>query len=780
MPALHGLRPFARTALAALLVLGAWWLAFPRASMPPVSPLGDQLVYSAVDPAPLVLLEPVLHAPWLGETQAWGRLLAVLAAAVGATGVAIFAGAGTLATLFVVAALFVDASFGAALSHVSGLAVAVGLVWLAAGAAFDEHQRVSPARPWFNPLAAILLWGAAVWWDWIAIVTWPIVFAALRRTPRRPARGVWTAASLAVGGVAFAAHFHWMADIARTHAFAPDTILTVWETLAVAFDSRPWMPAGSYVAADLTTGVSYLGVGLAALGLAFAGIERWWRRAVTLSAVLMAAVIAGWPEWQAEALRFGAWALTPLGAVGLTWLSQQVAREGLAGLATMAIGTVLVAETVVMGARPLMGRDARGFRDALERALDAALDEPVVIVAEDTRLDSAVTAWAAHRQGTRRTVQEGRVVSAAFGEGRTVLAGPVGRRQLELAGFVFERRFTIADPLPFVMSAAVSAFRCTSVRSDRWSQLPGLEYTGRLGIELPAAIDGELQIIVGDTLPLRLRVESADGGAVPTVSESLLSGPGVGAPPPDYWFDGGLPEDGPHVISRLHLPMHPTRASLVALQLGRRAPRVIARLSGVDDEARGRICAAPIGRETLFADTDTERISVNDAHVFGRGWYGVQHRGGTAFRWADADAVMLLPSAATTDVEVSIDADADTDDRAADAAEGDTRAADADTKAVDAADGADRTDERRGTTAGARPTGADAITLTLRVNGIDVGTRRMSAGERRYTWSVSARVWLAGTNELWWHTSRAVRPADTGGTDTRRLAIRVKAIEVSR
>lgn len=772
MPVLHALRPFARAALAALVVLAAWWLAYPRAAMPPVSPLGDQLVYSAVDPAPLVLLEPVLQAPWLGESPAWARLVAALVAAVGATGVAIFAGAGTLATLFVVAALFVDASFGAALSHVSGLAVAVGLVWLAAGAAFDEHQRASPARPWFNPLAAILLWGAAVWWDWIAIVTWPIVFAALRRTPRRPARGVWTAASLAVGGVAFAAHFHWMADIAGTHAFAPDTALTVWAALAVAFDSRPWMPAGSYVAADLTTGVSYLGVGLAAVGLAFAGIERWWRRAVTLSAVLMAAVMAGWPEWQAEVLSFGAWALTPLAAVGLTWLSQQVAREGLAGLAAMAIGTVLVAETIALGARPLMGRDARGFRDALERALDAVLDGPVVIVAEDTRLDSAVTAWAAHRQDTRRTVPQGRVVSAAFGEGRTVLAGPVGRRQLELAGFVFERRFTIADPLPFVMSAAVSAFRCTSVRSDRWSQLPGLEYTGRLGIELPAAIGGEMQIIVGDTLPLRLRVESADGGAVPTVAESLLSGPGMDAPPPDYWFDGGLPEDGPHVISRLHLPMHPTRASLVALQLGRRAPRVIARLFGVGDGARGRICAAPIGREPLLGgDTVTESISLGDAHVFGTGWYGLQREGTSMYRWADADAVALVPSTGRMDVEVALDAEGADAMRAAD----DAGAADGADNAGAADDADERSSVRRG-----RVQAGEMATLTLRVNGVDVGTREMGGGTRRYRWAVPAGVWLKGTNELWWHTSRAVRPADTGGTDTRRLALRVTGIAVSR
>ena len=81
----------------------------------------------------------------------------------------------------------------------------------------------------------------------------------------------------------------------------------------------------------------------------------------------------------------------------------------------------------------------------------------------------------------------------------------------------------------------------------------------------------------------------------------------------------------------------------------------------------------------------------------------------------------------------------------------------------------------------AAPAGAGReIRLTLRVNGIDVGAHAMAPGSRTYQWQVPARTWLAGTNELWWTTSRAVRPADSGGADTRSLALRVTGLALAR
>ena len=607
----QSLRPFAMAAMVAVVAVTVWALTAPRALMPPVSPLGEQPIYSVADSAALVLLEPVLHAPWLGTVTAPARWMVAFIVMLGASGVAIFAGAGLLATIFVALALVLDASFGAALTHASGLVVAIGLVWLASGAAFDEHQRVSADRPWFNPLSAILLWSLAVWWDWMAIVTWPIVLAALRRTPQRPARGAWTLASLVLGVAAFLAHFEWMAAEARALSLPPDVSLTWRDALMVAFDSRPRMPIGSYVSADLTMRLAYLVMALALVGLLFGDLARWWRRAIVMSGVLVLVVALGWSEWQAEMFRFAIWAVAPLAAVGLTWVSRQSARPAWAPAITCALGAVLLAETAVMGARPLAGQDARIFRDALESELEARTNgRRMVLVAEDTRVDSALASWASSEPGVMRVAQDGNAVADAVKSGSMVLAGPVARRHLELAGLLFDEVFAIAEPAAFTMSEATGTLQCATVRADRWSQLPGLEYTGRLGLQVPPQIGAEMQLIVGDALPLQLEVATADGRDVPVTTDALMAGPGSETPPADYWLDGGLPENGPRVIRRVHVPAYPARAELLSVRLGRRAPRVLARLIGYDGPARGRVCAAPGARTMLFAHDRREEAGV--------------------------------------------------------------------------------------------------------------------------------------------------------------------------
>ena len=209
----------------------------------------------------------------------------------GASGVAIFAGAGLLATVFVALSLVLDASFGAALTHAGGLVVAIGLVWLAAGAAFDEHQRVSADRPWFNPLAAILLWSLAVWWDWMAMVTWPIVAGRATTnaaTPGARQRGPWPRWSsapaafpraLRVDGRRGAGAVLCARCLPRRGA----------DALVVAFDSRPRMPIGSYVSADLTLRLAYLVMALMQWSpdCCFGDSARWWCRAIALSGGLV-------------------------------------------------------------------------------------------------------------------------------------------------------------------------------------------------------------------------------------------------------------------------------------------------------------------------------------------------------------------------------------------------------------------------------------------------------------------------------------------------------------
>ena len=219
-----------------------------------------------------------------------------------------------------------------------------------------------------------------------------------------------------------------------------------------------------------------------------------------------------------------------------------------------------------------------------------------------------------------RVAQDGNAVAEAVKSGSMVLAGPVARRHLELAGLLFDEVFAIAEPAAFTMSEATGTLQCATVRADRWSQLPGLEYTGRLGLQVPPQIGAEMQLIVGDALPLQLEVATADGRDVPVTTEALMAGPGSETPPADYWLDGGLPENGPRVIRRVHVPAYPARTELLSVRLGRRAPRVLARLIGYDGTARGRVCAAPGARTMLFAhDRREEAVSLERRR-------GIRHR----------------------------------------------------------------------------------------------------------------------------------------------------------
>jgi hypothetical protein len=735
MPAASRPGPFVRAGVVAVLALGLWGITASVRSMPPVSPLGPQPIYGSVDPPALVSLEPVLHAAWLGSAagvQAWAVALLVL---LGASGVAVFAGATTVSALCVLAALVLDASFSSALAHGAGLAMAVGLVWLAAGAAFDDRSRFFTRPVGFNPLAAMVLWVAAVWCDWIAVVTWPLVVAAFRRRPDQSGQA-WIIASLVLGAIAFAAHFAWMAETANAITAAVTPPVTWRDAFRVAFDARPRMPVGSFAAPELTTRLGYLLMVLSAVGLAFGAPGRWWRRAVLLSGALAVTVGLVWSEWQAEVFRFSTWALAPLSAAGLTWVAARGRRPL---LTTCLLGAVALTETIVNGSRPADGLDARGFRNALSDALDArARAGPLLLVAEDTRIDSALVPWMAPQAPhVLRAPQDGAAVARARDGGRQVLAGPVGRRHLELAGVTFLDGIAIHDQIPFELSEVQGTFRCATVRTDRWSQLPGVEYTGRLGIELPGRLGGEIQLVIGDALALPLRASTPDGRPVPLRMDALMSGPGAAAPPADYWIDGSVPEDAEAWMRRVHLPADPLRPSLVSLELGRRAPRVLARLNGYEEWVRGRVCAAPLGVVRLQMPGATP-LPLADESLFGVGWYGQEGAGRDTFRWADADAVLLVRSAVRAAVEVVLQA------------------------------------------APAAITGADAATVSLRVNGTDLGTRTMNEGTADHSWRVPAGVWLAGTNELWWHASRVVRPADAGGSDTRLLALRVTAITLER
>lgn len=734
-------------AAALLLVLAlASWMVWMRGSvMPPVWPFGDQLTYSLGDRPALVLLEPVLHAPWFGTTSAATAWVAAAFVLFSGLVAARSTGASLLSALSVLAVLAADRGFSSVVAHGGWSVVSIGLAWMATALAFgnrgDDPRRIGSMTMPTGAREALIVgtWAAAVWWSWLAVMAWPILFVGVKRARQRSIRIMAIVLSLVVGAVAVIAHFQAMASAAQSISYAPGLWLDWQDALVAAFDERPGVPADSYARPDVNGRLSALALLLVAVGGVTASPPSGGRRAVAVSVAAAVVLYFAFPVWREEILRYLMWGLVPLAAVGLTWCSRRTPGRKLAPVLALLLGAAMVAETAVADVRPIGGSSTGVFRDRFEDMLDRAGGQ-LALVAEDTRIDSAVAAWLGARPGETRLVPDGAVVADAVSEGRAVLAGAGARRQLELQGLAFATRMRLTAPAPYVLSAPASVYHCSLVRNDRWSLLPGLEYTGRLGIQIPPSLVGELRLIVGDMLPLRVRASFAHGEPFPMTVESLLAGTGVSTPPPDYWFERGVPERDNENVALLRLEPHPAATRLLSLHLGRRAPRVLARLDGVNAAARARICAAPIGEALVRGDEESEVVvPLTSEAYFGTGWYGLEGRGADRFRWMNRDGVVLIPAAARSAVRVALVA-------------------------------ASGTVPAGGTESGQ--------TLTLHVNGVEFDTVPTNGQMQRYEWDVPATVWLAGTNELWFHTSRAVRPADTGGEDTRRLAMAVKAIAI--
>lgn len=734
VPQVH--HPALRAGIIAGVALVTWgWIA-PAASMPPVSPVGDQPAYLVSDDARVALVEPVLRAPWTQASVVMRTMAPVFV--IGAAAVAAqAAGAGGLATLAAVLAVVLDASFAATVGHAGRLALAAGFIWVLAATLGGRWPSRGGAAGMV--VAGLAAWVGAVSSHWLALCAWPLAVAAVWQASSMRARSAGVMLVAALGMLAAWGYFSSVSAMAAAMSWAPGVTLGWRDALAVAFDTRPRVPPLAFIEPDMVGRASYLGIVLAVVGLLTGVFARGTRRAGVAVAATAGIVVMLWPEWQAEVVRLARWLVLPLASLGLTWAARQVQEPWRARAVASVLGVILVGDTWVVGARPLGGAEPRTFRDQFVEALHARESAgPAVLVAEDTRMDSALASWI-DGDVWHRTAQDGALIRAALESGRQVLAGPVARRQLELSGVTFSEGFLLTAPIPYVVSAVDTLYRCVAVLDDHWSPLSGVDYTGRLGVMVPPGISGEVRLVVGDELPLRLRAATADRRELPLEPVPLTPGPGASAPPADFWLNGSLPGEGPREVAEIRLPAHPTRGTLVSVHLGRRAPQVIARLEGYDGDARGRVCAAPAG-----AVVDTDANLLEEEERFGVGWYGYEGRDADRFRWASADAVLLVRAPRREAVTVELEAAP---------------------AVVDPASAAD----------GARLSGTD---IELRVNGVVVGARGMRAGRSTYTWDVPAGTWLAGTNELWWNVSREVRPADSGGADTRWLAMRVAAVRV--
>jgi hypothetical protein len=274
-----------------------------------------------------------------------------------------------------------------------------------------------------------------------------------------------------------------------------------------------------------------------------------------------------------------------------------------------------------------------------------------------------------------------------------------------------------AEAKPFTIDSTLShdLSGCAGARSTVWNPLAGVEYTGRIRIDLPARSGGAIALFIGDTLPLDVEAETSSGAPVKMQQRRLGPGPGLHIPP-DFWLEDANPWSAPgHIISAT-IDAHHDRDLSFVISLGRRAPRVLARLIGYPADVRVPVCAVPVrAGETYFAT----------------GWYAEQSSGPHTERWMrDVGAVLVYSDrGGATTVRIRATAAATTAD--------------------------------------------DPARLTLRVNDIlEMPPVAMREGIADYEWVVPDAAWVPGTNELLFSVSRtAVRGTRVFGMGLRELTL---------
>jgi hypothetical protein len=253
---------------------------------------------------------------------------------------------------------------------------------------------------------------------------------------------------------------------------------------------------------------------------------------------------------------------------------------------------------------------------------------------------------------------------------------------------------------------------CAPVSANVWHPLSGIDYTGRLRIALPAQYGGAITLFIGDAIPLDVEASDDRGDPVPINLERLVVGPGV-LLPPDYWIEYGSPRDAPPHVNRILIDASGEREHRVVVALGRRAPRVLARLIGYPSNVRVPVCADPVRDGEIY---------------FATGWYGEDRAPDAGpVRWMREQGAVLVSSRHGRDARVRI--------RMAPAV---------------------------------APIGDESTQLLVRVNDVyALAPIPLRAQFQDYELFVPDTAWVPGTNELLFSVSRT----EKFGTHVRGLAL---------
>lgn len=687
-------------------------LTSARPVMPPFLPIGDYAPYGPDSPLSTVAFDALLHAPWFGAHDV--VLSTILAAAVLAAlwRACRVAGSAHWAALVAVIALAIRPDTGVALALSAPPLLALAAVWVALSIAADTRpRRWSTAALVLATAAAVALWLPA-------LVLAPVMVGRARDAWRSLAPVAASTAAIALGTIVGGWGTVWLASsMLGVTLTGADLWRATTATSASSANAYPWPP---------------LAMMALPLALALAGAAERWRRAASrpwgtaIGLVLSLLVAVSATAWRAEMSRALAWASWPLVAAGLTWVAAQAAHRHRLAAAVMA--ALLLGSSASARLRQAELAEPAAFAQALSTALGRR-PLPLTVVVEDPRVDTALVAWGG--SDLRRLIADPDLVSRTAEGGVAVLTGPGARAALEMDGLRFRPGVPVAAPVAFELAEVMGRFRCVAVGA-RWSELSGLEFTGRLGVHVPRG-HGQLDVVVSGVAPLAVSAATADGRRIGTVV--VAPARDLDSLPPVLWpGDGRLPP--PETLAaRVAVPASPDYAIDQAIALGTRAPLVAARMVGGASAAR--ICAAPLPRFDPFDASSAVDVTVplGDAVPFAAGFHRVEGSGREAFRWTGRRAVVLVPSSQARAVTFHLDA-------------------------------------RPAVAPGDAP-----VALEASVNGVPLGARTMSNERASYEWSVPATVWVDGTSEILLTVSRTTPPS---AEDRRELGLAVYGLRLTR
>jgi hypothetical protein len=705
-----------RATLVAAVVLGAAVaLLADRPVMPPFLPVGDHAEYDATASPRLALVEPVIHAPWFGAAPPQPAALAAIVVILAFWAAARRAGAGVAATAVALLGLLCRTDLRTPLALAAEPAIGAALLWAAALAVTFGPGDGGRSALWGGALVAAAV---AVWPP--LTVSVPLLIAAAAVGGVGAIALVTAAASGGVAGLAL-----WTARAAAL-AGEPVSLADVWLTV-LSSDPRGTDPFvwPAMTAALLPMALAFSG---AAVVLARQAVARQVIVGLAVGPALLAFALL--PGWRPELVRAGYWALWPLVAVGLTWVAA-LAPPRRELLAVAGVGGVLVAGGWLASVRYLEEDEPRAFAAALDDALASATGRrPVTLVTEDTRVDTALVAWGSSA-GWQRVRRVPALIDAALDGDRLLLAGPTAMSALELWGFQFAPYAGVVRPVPFALSSVTGRLHCLSIAAP-WRELPGVEYTARLGLHVPRGT-GTLEVVVVGPSPLNAALTRPDGRPIGRQSPLTMA---LTELPPVLWpGDGRLPD--PELIGiRFEVPARDDTGQSATMALGQRAPLVAVRFTEPADRVGvATACAAPFDREASAIEGG---VPLDDDGYFPGGWHAAERAGDALFRWTSRRAVTLLPSSAAGPVTLVLSG----------------RPA-------------------------AHPA-SEPVRLTVTLNDWWAEVRDLDPADREYRWDVPAGVWVAGTNELVLETSATARPADAGSPDARELGLAVTSLRIMR